>query len=146
HATDLVPGGASGEGDVYAHDRLTGITVMASTTIDGEWGNGWSITPSISPDGTYIVFNSSATNMVPGDTNGYDDVFLRALDVPPLTPGDVDCDGEVDAFDLALLLGNWGPCPEPCTPGDPPTCLADFDHDCTVGPFDLAFLLGNWGP
>lgn len=44
------------------------------------------------------------------------------------------------------LLGNWGSCPEPCTPGDAETCPADFDSDCTVGPFDLAFLLGNWGP
>ena len=61
--------------------------------------------------------------------------------------GDLDGDCAVGAFDLALLLGNWGPCPEPCTPGDPADiCPADFDGDCTVGPFDLAFLLGNWGP
>ncbi len=60
---------------------------------------------------------------------------------------DLDCDGDVDAFDLALLLGSWGPCPEPCEPGDPATtCPADLDGDCDVGAFDSALLLGNWGP
>ncbi len=53
--------------------------------------------------------------------------------------GDLDGDGQVGAADLALLLGNWGPC-EDCT-----TCPADLDGDCTVGPEDLAILLGNWG-
>lgn len=60
---------------------------------------------------------------------------------------DLDGNGVVGPFDLALVLGFWGPCPEPCTPGDPAeTCLTDLDGDCLVGPFDLAFVLGNWGP
>ncbi len=50
---------------------------------------------------------------------------------------DFDCDGFVGAPDLALLLGNWGPCPE---------CEADLNGDGEVGPFDLALLLGAWGP
>jgi hypothetical protein len=62
-------------------------------------------------------------------------------------PGDQDGDGDVDAGDLALLLGDWGPCPDPCTPGEPAeTCDADLNGDCEVGAFDLATLLGNWGP
>ena len=60
---------------------------------------------------------------------------------------DLDGDGEVNAFDLAQLLGNWGPCDEPCEPGDPATtCAADLDGNCDVGAFDLALLLGAWGP
>ena len=43
------------------------------------------------------------------------------------------------AFDLALLLGSWGPCPDK----DP--CPADLDGDGEVNAFDLAILLGNWG-
>ncbi|MCH8031041.1 MAG: hypothetical protein IIB09_04400, partial [Bacteroidetes bacterium] len=54
-------------------------------------------------------------------------------------PADVACDGSVSAFDLALLLGSWGPCPDP---GD---CPADLDGDGSVGAADLAFLLGSWG-
>ena len=52
-------------------------------------------------------------------------------------PADIDCNGDVDPFDLAQLLGNWGPCPG---------CPADLDGDGAVGPFDLALLLGAWGP
>ena len=52
---------------------------------------------------------------------------------------DIDGNGEVDAFDLAILLGSWGQCP----PDD--HCPADLDGDGEVGAFDLAILLGNWG-
>ncbi|MCH8969250.1 MAG: hypothetical protein IIA66_09055 [Planctomycetes bacterium] len=61
-------------------------------------------------------------------------------------PADLDGDLNVGAFDLALLLGGWGQCPDPCTSGDPDaTCAPDFDGDCAVGAFDLAVLLGSWG-
>ena len=53
-------------------------------------------------------------------------------------PTDADCDGQIGPFDLAVLLGNWGP----VTPGS--TCL-DADEDGLIGPFDLAVLLGAWG-
>ncbi|MDP8933532.1 MAG: calcium-binding protein, partial [Cyanobacteriota bacterium] len=33
--------------------------------------------PSISPDGRFVAFYSYATNLVPGDTNNYQDIFLR---------------------------------------------------------------------
>lgn len=60
-----------------------------------------------------------------------------APDNPPAaTPGDVDGDGDVDAADLALLLGSWGPCAG---------CPADLNGDANVGAVDLAMLLGNWG-
>src|SRR6185295_5676213 len=44
--------------------------------------------------------------------------------VPPPTPGDIDEDGDVDAADLAILLGAWGPCAA-CDP-----CPSDLDGDC----------------
>ena len=65
---------------------------------------------------------------------------------PVFDPADLDFDGRVGAADLAMLLAAWGPCPEPCTPGDPAdTCPADLNSDCEVGPFDLASLLAAWG-
>ncbi len=61
-------------------------------------------------------------------------------------PADFDSDGDIDAADLAQLLGDWGPCDEPCEPGDPATtCAADLSGDCDVAAFDLAILLGAWG-
>lgn len=146
-STNLVPEGASGGGDVYVHDRLTGTTQKVSTTFYGEQQDMWSAGARISCDGLFVSFGSLSTNLVPGDSNDHDDIFMRALEVPLWVHGDLNCDGEVDPFDLALLLGNWGPCPRPCTPGDPEgTCPADFDGNCDVDAADLAFLLGNWGP
>ncbi len=52
-------------------------------------------------------------------------------------PADLDGDGNVGAFDLAVLLGAWGPCVG---------CPEDLDGDGAVGPFDLALMLGSWGP
>ncbi len=71
-------------------------------------------------------------------------LFLDECDAA--CPPDLDADGDVGAFDLTLLLGNWDPCPAPCTPGDPAqTCPADFDGDGKFEAFDLAILLGSWG-
>ena len=54
-------------------------------------------------------------------------------------PTDVDGEGEINAFDLANLLGAWGP----VTPGS--ACL-DADGNGFIEAFDLAVLLGAWGP
>jgi len=54
-------------------------------------------------------------------------------------PTDVDGDGDINAFDLANLLGAWGP----VTPGS--ACL-DADGNGFIEAFDLAVLLGAWGP
>lgn len=67
-----------------------------------------------------------------------DDVEI--LGVLPLTanPADLDGDGIVGAGDLALMLGNWGPC-------ESMPCIGDLDGDGAVGATDLALLLGSWG-
>ncbi|MCH8970258.1 MAG: hypothetical protein IIA66_14205, partial [Planctomycetes bacterium] len=56
-------------------------------------------------------------------------------------PTDVDGSGDTGAFDLAVLLGSWGP----CAPGDACECL-DSDGNGIIGAADLAQLLGSWGP
>ncbi len=59
-------------------------------------------------------------------------------------PWDADGNDFVGAFDLAILLGFWGP----IAPGSDPElfCLdASEPRDDALGPFDLASLLGNWG-
>ena len=55
-------------------------------------------------------------------------------------PTDVDDSGNTGAFDLAILLGNWGP-----DITDPLVLCLDADGDFKIGAFDLAVLLGNWG-
>ncbi|MGB3005231.1 MAG: hypothetical protein WBC06_01895 [Chitinophagaceae bacterium] len=62
---------------IFWRDRKTGITKLVSKTSTGEEGNGGSAAPAISDDGQYVVFETNATNLAPGDKNGYyRDVFL----------------------------------------------------------------------
>jgi len=63
--------------DVFVHDRQTGTTIRASVASDGSQGNKISASPAISGDGRYVAFGSSASNLVPGDTNNHSDVFVH---------------------------------------------------------------------
>jgi Tol biopolymer transport system component len=78
-ATNLVASDTNGWMDVFVRDRLTGQTVCASVDATGAPGNFYSQDPSISADGRYVAFSSAASNLVAGDTNGYQDVFVRDL-------------------------------------------------------------------
>jgi len=76
-ATDLVSRDTNGCSDVFVRDRQRGITDLVSVSTSGEQGNakcGWS---SISADGRFVAFYSFSTNLVPGDTNGEYDIFVR---------------------------------------------------------------------
>ena len=53
---------------------------------------------------------------------------------------DLNGDGSVGILDLLILLGSWGPCPDPPNP-----CPADLNGDGSVGILDLLMLLANWG-
>jgi hypothetical protein len=62
----------------YVKDRQTGVTELVSADSSGNPGNNGSGSPtSLSGDGRHMVFTSSATNLVAGDTNGALDVFVR---------------------------------------------------------------------
>jgi len=76
-ASNLVPGDTNGYNDVFVHDRLTGTTERVSVSSTADEGNWHSEFPSISADGRFVAFSSNASNLVPGDTNGYSDVFVR---------------------------------------------------------------------
>lgn len=75
-ADNLVAGDTNGQSDIFAHDRSTGETVRVSVTSDGAQANSNSYGPAISANGRYVAYSSYATNLVPGDTNSYEDVFV----------------------------------------------------------------------
>jgi len=77
YATNLVGGDTNTTFDVFIRDRATGATRRISVSSAGEQSNGNSYRPSISADGRFVAFESSATNLVGGDTNGFTDVFVR---------------------------------------------------------------------
>lgn len=76
-ASNLVPNDTNGAWDVLVRDRQTGLTLRMSADANGVQGNDDSYQPSITPDGRFITFCSVATNLASGDTNGFQDVFVR---------------------------------------------------------------------
>jgi Tol biopolymer transport system component len=77
HATNFVNGDTNGEPDVFVHDRQSSTTEIVSVDSAGAQGNNFSGFPSISADGRYVAFLSNATNLVPGGTNGWDQIFVH---------------------------------------------------------------------
>ncbi len=103
-------------------------------------------------DGERIVGSDShgvvILNVVPEDAGAYDCLVTyqigcqaasdsATLSVTTNCPADFNDSGAVEPFDLAILLGAWGP-----NANHP----ADLNADGTVGPLDLALLLDFWGP
>jgi Tol biopolymer transport system component len=77
-ATNLVGGDTNGRYDVFVRDRGSGVTERVSVSTGGTEANGDSYgKPAISADGRFVAFASRASNLVPGDTNGESDVFVR---------------------------------------------------------------------
>jgi Tol biopolymer transport system component len=76
-APNLVPGDTNDAFDVFLRDRVTGTTVLVSESVTGGPADGPSSGVVISDDGRYVAFHSDATNLVPDDTNGATDVFVR---------------------------------------------------------------------
>jgi FG-GAP-like repeat/Dockerin type I domain len=79
----------------------------------------------------------AVTNQVANNVS----VFInQTCEATPADPADLNGDGVVNGFDLAILLAAWGRCPAP-----PAGCPADLNGNGTVNGIDLAILLGSWG-
>jgi Tol biopolymer transport system component len=139
-ASNLVQGDTNGTADVFVRDGQTGATTRVSLDSAGLQGNAGSGDPSISADGRYVAFDSGASNLVPGDTNGAQDVFVhdRQTGTTMLVSVDssglqgnrhssrpsISADGRYVAFtsDAANLV-----------PGDTNGITDTFVHDCQTG-------------
>jgi Tol biopolymer transport system component len=78
-ASNLVVGDTNRKGDVFVRDRAAGTTERVSVATGGAQANdesGISVRAA-SADGRFVGFESDATNLVAGDTNGVRDVFVR---------------------------------------------------------------------
>lgn len=75
-APNLVAGDTNGLTDVFLRDRQARTTVRVSLGAGGSQAGGSSWGAAMSPDGRFIAYTSDAADLVPGDTNGYADVFL----------------------------------------------------------------------
>jgi Tol biopolymer transport system component len=108
-ASDLVAGDTNNATDVFV--RSLGWhpkTTRASVSTDGSQGNGDSLQPSLSADGSTVAFTSEASNLVPGDTNNATDVFVRSLGWHPKTTRiSVSTDGSQGNGDSAAPELSW---------------------------------------
>ncbi|WP_427919812.1 TolB family protein [Streptomyces sp. cg40] len=96
----LVPGDTDKTTDVFLFDRAKQTTVRLSTAADGTQGDGASYGVSLSADGRYAAFGSSATNLVPGDTDGVADIFVKDLRTGAVQQVTGAADGPSDAVAL----------------------------------------------
>lgn len=103
----LVSGGLAGT-DVFVRDRLLGTTEVVSIAGDGSRGNASSFRGSVSADGRYVTFISTASNLVEGDTNGQNDIFVHDRQTGNTVRVSVSSDGAQanNSSDCPKLSGN----------------------------------------
>ena len=102
-ANNLVAGDVNKEKDIFLYDRITGQTELISVNSKNEQAKGYSQGPSVSDDGRFVVFQSSATNLVSGDNNEKDDIFVRDRKTGETRMVSISPDGSLANND------SWGP-------------------------------------
>ena len=94
-STNLVPGDTNQATDIFVRDTVAGTTTLVSGGPDGEPANDFAgYYASISANGRYVAFTSSATNLVPDDLNGWRDIFVRDMRTGTTTRASVFTGGE----------------------------------------------------
>lgn len=108
-ATNLVASDSNGTQDIFVHDRSTAATTRVSVDSSGTQGNGTSSQPSLSVDGRYVVFNSTATNLIASDTNAVKDSFLHDRLSGATSRVSVDSSGtEANGLSLSAMNSYYG--------------------------------------
>ncbi|MCB2187328.1 MAG: VCBS repeat-containing protein [Deltaproteobacteria bacterium] len=97
-AANLVDGDANGKEDVYWRDLVTAQTRRVSLAHDGDEPDNHCYNASVSADGRFVAFASEAANLVAGDNNVVQDIFVRDLSLGATTrvslgPGNVEANG-----------------------------------------------------
>ena len=92
-----MPGGGNNAKHIFVHDRQAGTTIRASVGPGGVLGIANSDDPAISADGRWVTFVSQANNLVVGDTNGREDIFVHDVQTGVTTrvsvgPGGAEAD------------------------------------------------------
>jgi len=99
-ADNLVPGDKNSVGDVFVRDRATGVTERVSVDSAGAEAKGWSgdLGMAITPDGQFVVFDSSAKNLVAAGTHVVD-IFVHdrstgATELVSVDSSGIEADGD----------------------------------------------------
>ena len=131
-ASNLVAADTNGTVDVFIRDLQRGRTVRASVGPGGVQGDGGGLSPDISAGGRYVAFQSSSSNLVPGDSNATTDVFVRDLATGAVERVSVKPDGgQSDVFAQAPSISADGSrvafqAPFGLVPGEQPPVFTDL--------------------
>jgi Tol biopolymer transport system component len=140
-ASNLVASDTNNDRDVFLHDRDLDTTELISQATDGTQGNfasgGFGAGPArVSDDGQFVVFGSFANNLVPNDTNGFDDVFVRdriAGTTERVSVGDGEEEGTSTASTArSATTAATSPSPPPQTTWSPATTSASWISSCAT--------------
>ncbi|MCK6447606.1 MAG: hypothetical protein L6Q99_14535 [Planctomycetes bacterium] len=117
-AKNLVAGIVENVSNVFVRDLATGQIWLASRNSSGVSGDKASMLPSISADGRWVAFSSLAQNLVQGDVNSHEDVFLYDVQLGTVIALSVDAAGEtgvsnsrwpsMSATGLHVAFASWG--------------------------------------
>ena len=108
-ASNLVEGDTNAVSDVFVYDVVADSLSLVSIASDGSQANNHSFAPVISGDGTAIIFESDASNLVASDTNAASDVFVHELASGATSRVSVAADGsESDNDSLAPVISGNG--------------------------------------
>lgn len=84
-ADNLVEGDNNNTQDIFIYDRLNPTITRVSVNSNGVEGNAESSNSSVSGDGSFVVFESRANNLIPEDTNLQRDIFLSNRETLEIT-------------------------------------------------------------
>jgi Tol biopolymer transport system component len=104
-ASNLAPGLSGGLSRVVLRDRSSGTTSVISLSSSGEPADVACASPSISADGRYVAWDSRATNLDVGHTQGFRDVFVRDLSTGVTVLASADAlgvQGNEDSYDAKI--------------------------------------------
>ena len=126
-------------------DLVTGDITLASTSDSGVKGNGCSIGPSLSADGTQVAFYSSATNLDPADTDAVQDMYVKDLvtgDITLASTSDTGVKGNSDSFGPSLSTDGtkvaFDSVASNLDPADTDTVVDIYVKDLVTGDITLA--------
>lgn len=119
-ASKLVSDDNNNKMDIFLHDRQTGQTELISVTSDGAQADDWSQKSTVSADGRFVVFASHATNLVSGDTNYCEDVFVHDRGTGQTRRVSISSDG--------TQADNWSEAPAISADGRFVTFMSDADN------------------
>jgi uncharacterized repeat protein (TIGR01451 family) len=102
-STNLTASATNGSSEIYVKNLVSGAVTLVSADATGVPGNGTSLYPMFSPDGSKVAFNSIATNLAPGSASGNSEVYVKNLATGAITLVSTDASGAAANSNNSML-------------------------------------------